>query len=76
MTVKEFLASPCTGFSGKRPGNNDSDWDFILASALVEADLIVGEKTWNSKYEEWDVEFKWQDFHGFVPTLVDALVNA
>lgn len=39
------------GFSGKRPGNWDSDWQWVIVAALVESGHIPGER------DEWD---QWQ----------------
>jgi hypothetical protein len=63
-------------FSGKRPGHNDSDWEYILAHSLVDAGLLKGTKTFNENWGQDEYDFEWSDYTAVMVDVVRFLVSA
>ena len=76
VDLLDALFSEGECFSGKRPGNNDSDWDAILAYSLIDAGLLPGTKSWNEKWEEHEYSFNWKDVQATMRDVVRELTRA
>ena len=63
------------GCGGKRPGNNDSDWEAILAYSLVDADILKGTKTWRQDWDEMEYDYQWSDYTDVMRSIVGVLLS-
>jgi len=65
------LISEGESFSGKRPLGN-SDWDYVLAGALIESGLLKGV----SKADSWgdnEYDFDWAEWTNVINNAINEL---
>ena len=74
VELLDALFSEGEGFSGKRPGNNDSDWECIIAHSLIDAGLLKGTKEWVEDWGEHTYDFEWSDYVAVMRDVVRTLI--